>query len=205
MSSDAPDKWATARSTAAVAEWGSKGATAAAAAPTPAMRPLHLLGFSLGTVLNDCCASCWFNFLFVFLERVQGLSGSQVGAVFLTGQLSDAVATPLIGYLADRAQGLHVLGLGRRQIFYLLGVVIVSLSFVFVFAVCLPVRGGSAARGPLSSVQPGAAPALPFRPSPPAHPPLSPPPLPLAVRGLPWARGGHGRAHALLCCRCGRV
>ena len=144
-----PDKWASARSAGAVTEWGAGGKAAAAAAAaaatpaTPATRPLHLAGFALGTVLNDCCASCWFNFMFIFLERVQGLSGAQVGAVFLTGQLSDACATPLIGYLADRAQGLHVLGLGRRQIFYLLGVVIVSLSFVFVFAVCLPVRLGA--------------------------------------------------------------
>jgi Na+/melibiose symporter-like transporter len=129
------DKWAAAR----IPEWAGKGAAAAAAA-TSAVRPFFLAGFGAGVVLNDACASCWFNFLFVFLERVQGLSGAQVGAVFLAGQLSDAVATPLIGYLADRAQGLHLFGLGRRQLFYLLGATIVSLSFVFVFAVCLPVR-----------------------------------------------------------------
>ncbi len=191
MAADAstPDKWASARSAGAVTEWGAGGKAAAwgASATTPATRPLHLTGFALGTVLNDCCASCWFNFMFIFLERVQGLSGAQVGAVFLTGQLSDACATPLIGYLADRAQGLHVLGLGRRQIFYLLGVVIVSLSFVFVFAVCLPVRLGA-----LSHFLPT---LLPCPRSPLSRHPLPPLSLQLCiglpVRGLPWSPGEH--------------
>ena len=141
------ERWAVARA-GAVAEWAGKGAAAAATA-TSVTRPLFLLGFGAGVVLNDACASCWFNFLFVFLERVQGLTGAQVGTVFLAGQLSDALATPLIGYLADRAQGLHLLGLGRRQLFYLLGVAIVSLSFVFVFAVCLPVSAPCARPLPL--------------------------------------------------------
>jgi hypothetical protein len=121
------------RAESAVKDWDQK-----ASLPST-IPPAFAFGFSLGTVLNDCCASCWFNFLFVFLERVQGLNGAQVGAVFLTGQLCDALSTPVIGTLADRALGLYVCGLGRRHLFYLFGVIIVSLSFVFVFAVCLPV------------------------------------------------------------------
>ena len=132
-----PERWAEVRKEAAqVSDWG--GVAGKGSKPA-VVQSLFLLGFSLGTVLNDCCASCWFNFLFIFLERVQGLSGAQVGIVFLSGQLADACSTPVIGYLADRAQSLHILGLGRRQIFYLLGALIVSLSFVFVFAICLPV------------------------------------------------------------------
>ena len=132
--------WAEARTGAdspssAIADWKKELPS------TSAVAPLQVLGFSLGTVMNDACASCWFNFLFVFLERVQGLNGAQVGVVFLTGQLCDAISTPIIGTLADRAQGLRFLGLGRRQIFYFFGCLIVALSFVFVFAVCLPVRG----------------------------------------------------------------
>ncbi len=133
-----PSKWAEARQ--AGSELSNKPVEwSGVVKDSPTQRVLFQLGFGLGTLLNDMCASCWFNFLFVFLERVQGLSGAQVGAVFLTGQLCDAVSTPLIGLLADWAQGLYVCGLGRRQVFYLLGATIVSLSFVFVFGVCLPV------------------------------------------------------------------
>jgi hypothetical protein len=60
-----------------ISEWGSSPSPkeAAAAAPPPAAfsRPF-LAGFFSGTIMNDAAASCWFNFLFVFLERVQGLS-----------------------------------------------------------------------------------------------------------------------------------
>lgn len=123
----------------AVADWANptqpkKGGGAGSDASS--LTTSFLLGFGSGTVMNDAAASCWFNFLFIFLEIVQRLNGTQVGIVFLSGQFADALSTPIIGILADKSAG--CLGLGRRQTFYLIGACIVACSFTFVFAVCLP-------------------------------------------------------------------
>eukprot|EP00808_Paulinella_micropora_P018715 g70470.t1 len=92
--------------------------------------------YGLGHVLNDMCASCWFFYLLVLLTQVRGMPGYKAGLVLLSGQVADALATPLVGYLSDRSRG--CMGINGRKLFYLLGAVMVLVCFFFVFAECVP-------------------------------------------------------------------
>ena len=44
--------------------------------------------YSVGHVLNDLCAACWFTYLLVFLQSAVGLSHSAAGVVMFVGQVS---------------------------------------------------------------------------------------------------------------------
>jgi hypothetical protein len=59
------------------------------------------LAYSVGHVFNDLCASMWFTYLLVFLQRVAGFSHLDSGWLLFWGQLVDALCTPVIGYLSD--------------------------------------------------------------------------------------------------------
>ena len=137
-----------------VAEWR--------APPPPAAGPVSTrfaAAFALGNFLNEATASLWFTYLIFYLERVQGLTGTQAGFVILAGQLADAFSTPLIGTLSDRSRGCAALGLGRRHAFYVAGSAIVLASFTFVFGVCLPclLGGGQSANERFASFAAAAA------------------------------------------------
>ena len=92
--------------------------------------------YSVGHVLNDMTAACWFSYLLLFLERAEQLSGSQAGIVLFSGQIADALATPLVGIFSDKSKGIPWLGLGRRKLWNAMGVVIVVLCFLGVFGFC---------------------------------------------------------------------
>ena len=115
-----------------------KPAGAAFALPSKPVSSVTIACYSLGHFLNDACASCWFSYLLLYLENVQGLSGLQSGVVLFSGQLFDALATPAVGMLSDRSAGFPALGLGRRKLWNAIGVAIVIVCFFFVFGVCLP-------------------------------------------------------------------
>lgn len=59
-------------------------------------------GFGLGHVYNDLCAGIWFSYTLLFLQNAIMIPGPQAGALIMLGQVGDAMATPLIGYLADK-------------------------------------------------------------------------------------------------------
>jgi len=48
----------------------------------------------------------WFNYLLVYLKEVNPIDSVQpglyAGIVMLCGQISDGIATPLVGYLSDK-------------------------------------------------------------------------------------------------------
>ena len=94
--------------------------------------------YSVGHFMNDACASLWFSYLLFYLQNAQGLSGFEAGIVLFSGQLFDALATPTVGLLSDRSRGWPALGLGRRKLWNLIGVVIVVICFFFIFGNCLP-------------------------------------------------------------------
>jgi len=131
-------------SPAAVGEWRAASAKAGAAAPAR-VSSLFTACFALGSFLNEACAACWFTYLIFYLERVQGLTGTQAALVILSGQVADALSTPAIGALADRSRGCPALGLGRRHAFYLAGSAVVLASFTFVFGLCAPCLAPGAA------------------------------------------------------------
>jgi Na+/melibiose symporter-like transporter len=96
-----------------------------------------VFSYSLGHVLNDLTAACWFSYLLLYLEKAQGLSPLQAGVVLFCGQIFDGLATPAVGIFSDRSRGLPALGLGRRKLWNLGGAIIVALCFLGVFGSCV--------------------------------------------------------------------
>ena len=93
--------------------------------------------YSLGHVLNDMCAACWFSYLLLYLEGSQRLSPLEAGIVLFCGQIFDAIATPVVGLLSDRSKGWPTLGLGRRKLWNAGGAILVSICFLGVFSFCV--------------------------------------------------------------------
>lgn len=71
------------------------------------------LGFGLGHIFNDLCASIWFSYLMLFLKNVITLPGGGAAGLLMFGQIVDATATPLAGILSDKfgtKQTWHIFG-----------------------------------------------------------------------------------------------
>lgn len=79
------------------------------------------LGYGVGHILNDVCASLWFTYLLVFFHLVLEFSASQAGNLLLVGQIVDAVSTPFVGYHSDHTDNLFSLRYGRRKLWHLFG------------------------------------------------------------------------------------
>ena len=59
------------------------------------------VGYSMGHVLNDMSASLQTSYMMMFHQSVLGLEKSNVGVVYLIGQILDAFTTIVVGYLSD--------------------------------------------------------------------------------------------------------
>lgn len=79
------------------------------------------LGYGIGHVLNDVCASLWFTYFLVFFHLVLEFSASQAGKLMLIGQIVDALSTPFVGYCSDRTDNIVSLRYGRRKLWHLFG------------------------------------------------------------------------------------
>jgi Na+/melibiose symporter-like transporter len=75
----------------------------------------------------------WFSYLVLFFHKVVELGNTYAGMLILIGQLADALATPIIGFLCDKT---HV-RYGRRKLWHLIGTVMVAISFFFFWHTCL--------------------------------------------------------------------
>ena len=92
------------------------------------------LAFGVGHVFNDLCASMWFTYLVLFYHKVVLLDNLYAGLLILIGQVADAAATPIIGFLCDMT---HV-RYGRRKLWHLIGTIMVAVSLFFIWHTCLP-------------------------------------------------------------------
>lgn len=63
---------------------------------------LQKIGFGLGHVYNDLCAGVWFSYTLLFMQGALQMPGAEAGALVMIGQVGDAIATPIIGILADK-------------------------------------------------------------------------------------------------------
>lgn len=95
------------------------------------------LGYAIGHILNDVCASLWFTYFLVFFHLVLEFSASQSGTLMLIGQLVDALATPFIGYNSDHTDNSLSKRYGRRKLWHLFGTACVLASFPFIFSQCI--------------------------------------------------------------------
>lgn len=74
---------------------------------------LNKLGFGFGHIYNDLCAGVWFSYTLLFMQGALLLPGPEAGAFMMLGQVGDALATPIVGYYADKfgtKQKWHVFG-----------------------------------------------------------------------------------------------
>jgi len=83
----------------------------------------------VGHVLNDLVASCWFSYLLVFLRTVLLFPSTQAGLLLLIGQISDGLATPVVGVLSDKTD----VRFGKRRAWITIGSLVVALSFPPIF------------------------------------------------------------------------
>ena len=101
-------------------------------------KPYHLpfirkLGYGVGHVFNDMCASMWFTYLLVFYHFVLRLPNTYAGLLLLIGQIADASATPIIGFLCDKTRTRY----GRRKTWHLIGTILVAISLFFIWHTCI--------------------------------------------------------------------
>ncbi|XP_026684633.1 major facilitator superfamily domain-containing protein 12-like [Diaphorina citri] len=96
------------------------------------------IAYSQGHVYNDLCASMWFTYLLPYFQKCVLLSPSNAGLLMLIGQVADALATPVIGLYSDRGSTAWYCALGRRKTWHIIGSVLVTFSFPFIFSPVLP-------------------------------------------------------------------
>jgi len=102
------------------------GAGAPDARPAGALGMKTILAYGLGDIYGGG-AFMIVGMLFLFyLTEVVGLSPILAGLVFGIGKVWDAVSDPLMGYISDNTRS----RLGRRRVYFLAGIVPITLSFV---------------------------------------------------------------------------
>lgn len=79
------------------------------------------VGYGIGHILNDVCASMWFTYFLVFFHLVLEFTAAQAGYLMLIGQIVDALFTPFIGYHSDHTNNYLSARYGRRKLWHLFG------------------------------------------------------------------------------------
>ncbi|VDK77604.1 unnamed protein product [Litomosoides sigmodontis] len=97
----------------------------------------QIFGYGIGCFYNDLCASMWFTYLLLFLEKVIIMRSSMAGLIMLIGQATDSFSTAFIGILSDSTSApccfQHC---GQRKSWHALGTVLVTFSFAFIYNKC---------------------------------------------------------------------
>jgi oligogalacturonide transporter len=83
------------------------------------------IGFGLGDLYGGGSMMIIGFFYLYFLTDVVRISPSLAGTVFLVSKIWDAVSDPLMGTISDRTRSRY----GRRRPYFLVGVVLIFLSF----------------------------------------------------------------------------
>jgi len=96
------------------------------------MRWQQKLLYSFGHIHNDLCAAMWFTLLIVFFQYIIHFRDALAGCLLLWGQVVDAIATPIVGYLCDFTDGFC--RLGKRKSWHLLG----NAGFIISLSVTAP-------------------------------------------------------------------
>lgn len=91
-------------------------------------------GYGLGHVYNDLCAGVWFSYTLLFMQSALKIPGPEAGALVMLGQIGDALATPIIGLLADRY-------LTKRK-WHITGTGLVFITFPLIFSICPACKNG---------------------------------------------------------------
>lgn len=92
----------------------------------------------VGSVLNEIFRQMFISFTIIFFMQVIRLPASQAGLALLIGQVSDAILSPVTGYLGDRVQ-IPVVSkkIGRRKSWHLVGTIMMACGTPLLFNRCL--------------------------------------------------------------------
>lgn len=93
------------------------------------LTPVSTISYSIGHFQNDICASCWFNFMSYYTVHILQIDKVTAGFVLLSGQVADALATPIVGILSDKIDT----KIGRRTPWYIGGTILVIVCFTLMF------------------------------------------------------------------------
>ncbi|KPJ07620.1 putative MFS-type transporter C19orf28 [Papilio machaon] len=85
--------------------------------------------YGLGHVYNDLCAAMWFSYMMLYFQAVLEMRAAVAGAMLLLGQVVDALATPVVGVLADKYS--------TKKVWHLTGCMLVACTFPLLFVRCL--------------------------------------------------------------------
>lgn len=89
---------------------------------------IQKIAYGIGHVYNDICAAIWFSYALIFLQLVANTGPLLAGILLFIGQVIDAVATPIAGYLVDK--------FSTKKRWHLVGSLLVGLTFPIVFSTC---------------------------------------------------------------------
>ncbi|CAH2254801.1 jg15383 [Pararge aegeria aegeria] len=90
--------------------------------------------YGLGHMYNDLCAAMWFSYMMLFFQAVLEMRAVVAGAMLLLGQVVDALATPVVGVLADKYS--------TKKFWHLIGCAVVTCTFPLLFIRCWGCRPG---------------------------------------------------------------
>lgn len=80
----------------------SESAQATSSTEMRSLNTFEKVGFGLGHIYNDLCAGVWFSYTLLFLQGALRIGAKEAGILMMLGQVGDAIATPVIGLLADK-------------------------------------------------------------------------------------------------------
>jgi Na+/melibiose symporter-like transporter len=82
------------------------------------------VGYGLGHVFNDLCATVWFSYTLLFLKDVLNMP-TEAGSYMMLGQISDAIFSAIVGYMTDRY--------GTKRNWHITGTMLVLVAFPAMF------------------------------------------------------------------------
>ncbi|XP_012280504.1 major facilitator superfamily domain-containing protein 12-like [Orussus abietinus] len=88
--------------------------------------------YALGHIFNDLAAAMWFSYTLLYLQRIALFQPITAGALLFLGQIVDALATPVFGFLVDRYYD--------KKKWHLIGSIMVTFSFPVIFGTFVDTR-----------------------------------------------------------------
>lgn len=92
------------------------------------------LAYGVGHVFNDMSACVWFSYVLTFFQFIANLDHKSAGELILIGQIADAAAASIVGFLCDKTRTKY----GRRKTWHLIGTILAAISLFFFWHTCLP-------------------------------------------------------------------
>lgn len=94
-----------------------------------ALTKISKSAYAVSHFSNDLCAAVWFTYVLYYVKEVIGLDDVISGFVILSGQIADAITTPIVGFYSDKTET----KMGKRQPWYLAGTILTIPSFLAIY------------------------------------------------------------------------